>query len=384
MCKPSVANSPLESKRSKRSSHTTIIIGIVIFSYVLRNHADVILVLLPKYVDALFFHILYSAKRSQKNANKPIREPIVSKVPYYHEPLDDLNNIFDKDGYPRLVKEFAVVDHDKTVEFLYKRNKGRHMRMLDFGADVLDHFSPSCSRGFSVPRETAFDEYAENHLFSNKSSNHSGLYAGFESITDSDDVQKLLGRDLRNLGNGDYKQNNLFTSNFDKDLMSATLHCAPLDSVSIQLFGTKTWFFVGPQDLNNFQNVPFPTAFNVPMTDDELLSKIRNVHVAVQRPGDLVYFGPNWCHAVFTSKGPNLMFNLRYLTKEKLLRTLPFKQIFKSFFRKLTRSFAMVPQDNLVKFPYIYHDISNWMTDCGPSDALNRLIAKGKSLLYEE
>merc|ERR1712113_151321 len=96
-------------------------------------------------------------------------------------------------------------------------------------------------------------DYAKNHLYSHVAHNHSDLWAGFPIL----EV-------------GDYKQNSLFASNFPEDVISATFHCAPIDSISLQLIGTKTWFFVSPEELARVQSTPMPTFFPFPMTDEEL------------------------------------------------------------------------------------------------------------------
>ena len=344
----------------------------------LHYHVDIFICLLPKYVDGYFVHLFWS--KSKTNNVGPVKVPMITKVPYHYGKVETLDDVFDPEGYPRLVEKFAVVDHDKTVGLLQKMNAGRSMRMLDTG-DLYDypHFSPSCNYLKADSRILVeFDDFAKNHLFSKVASNSTALYAGFESITDPEVLEELLNIDITTIGN--YKQNNLFASNFKKETIAAALHCAPIDSVSIQLIGTKTWYFVSPQDLNKVQSVPMPTAFNLPMTDDELLSALDYIHIVVQKPGDLIYFGPNWCHAVSTSPGPNLMFNLRYFAGKKLWKG-PKPLSMKIVLRMLFRVIGGRPQDNTSNYPILYDALSNgFYTDCGISKTWLKITEQVKAM----
>ena len=348
------------------------VIAAIAFAYFCRYHIDVLICALPKYIDGYFVRLVYSRNRKNSNLPNP-KVPNLSKTPYYTLPLEDVKDVLDVNGYPRLIEDYAVVDHDKTIGMLHKMNAGRQMRMLDTeGIWKEHHFSPSCNR-LTADSKTmvAFDDFAGNHLFKKHSNNHSALYAGFESITDPETLDELLGVDIR--GFGDYKQNNLFASNFEKPTLAASMHCAPIDSVSIQLIGTKIWFFVSPEDLAKVPNVPMPTAFPLPITDDELLAAVSNIHVVTQKPGDLVSFGPNWCHAVLTLPGPNLMFNLRFFANKKL-RMGPKSLLLKVVMRVYTRTIEGRPQDNEKVYPILFKDLTEYYTDCGQSEAMNKIV----------
>jgi len=368
------------SKTKGSSSFSRLNAAAVIACAMFLNYRmDVFVCLLPKYVDGYFVRLFWS--RTKTNENKPIKMPVISHVPYYKIPLESAGDLITDSGYPRLVEKFATVDHDKAVGLLYKENKGRTMRMLETGG-IADHphFSPSCGRVSAGTRvDVAFDDFAENHLFKKNAKNHSGLYAGFESITDPETLEELLGIDIGAMG--EYRQNNLFASNFPAESIASTLHCAPIDSVSIQLLGTKTWYFVSPEDLANIWSIPMPTAFNLPMTDDELLNAIPTLHVAIQRPGDAVYFGPNWCHAVSTSPGPNLMFNLRFKNIPKLKSQSPKSLFIKVAIRMYTRTIGGRPQDNEKNYPIIYNDLITYYNDCGLSDAWLKITKEVKACL---
>jgi hypothetical protein len=275
----------------------------VLCAYLVVKHPDYVAVVLPKYVDAYFVRAMYS--RDKQNTGVT-HMPMISRV--LPKKVDQIKDIFDPSGYPVHIKNAINVDQGSLMEILSKGNAGKKMRMISFENWTEPHFSPSCAQ-MNIPQMIEFDSYAKAHLFTNVSDQHTHLYAGFESITDPALLTDILGFDVTSLY--EYRQNNLFTSNFAKELLSAPMHCAPIDSLTFQLVGTKTWYFVSPDDLASLPSVPMPTCFNMPMTDDELLSRIKNIHIIKQGPGDAVYFGPHWCHAVSTEAGPNVMFNMR-------------------------------------------------------------------------
>ena len=345
----------------------------ILVAWLWKSHPDILITLAPKHVDFYLLNLLHPSK---KGKNMGItREPMISTIlPTEGITKDNLQDIFHPDGFPTLVKNVLSTDQDKIVNEMTKRNKGRDMRMLSFENHSIPHFSPSCDTrtyGFSK----SFDDYSTNHLFSNVADNHSYFYAGFEAITDAETVNDITGLNVETLGN--YKQNNLFTSNFPHEILTATLHCAPIDSFTLQLIGTKTWFFVSPEDLARINSIPMPTSFNLPLTDDELISSFQNIYVLRQEPGDVMYFGPHWCHAVTTAKGPNLMMNMRYFTFDKIKKG-PIKLTLKIIIRRFLsdRGQGKNPQDNKALYPDIYDALSNWFDDCGESTYFNALYKR--------
>jgi len=319
--------------------------------------------LAPRHADYFLVQKLYSRQGTNKGLT---RQPLISTIlPTPGIDKHNLKEIFHKGGFPTLVKNVLNTDQDKIVTEMTKRNAGRTMRMLSFEKWKSPHFSPSCAMQ-EMPSTESFDDYSTKHLFTNVTDNHSYLYAGFEAITDAETVNDITGLDVQSLG--DYKQNNLFTSNFAHEILTAPMHCAPIDSLALQLIGTKTWYFVSPEDLATIHSIPMPTSFPLPITDDELLSKIKNIYVLVQEPGDAMYFGPHWCHAVSTSEGPNLMMNMRYFNFGKILRG-PVKLSMKILIRQFLsfRGIGKNPQDNRNLFPGIYDALNQWFDECEDS-----------------
>ena len=343
------------------------------FAWLWRNHPDIIITLAPRHLDFYILEQMYS--REEKNTGVT-REPMVSTIlPTEGITVDNLQDIFHKGGFPTLVKGLLKTDQDKIVGEMTKRNKGKDMRMLTFEDWKSPHFSPSCgSLESSITK--SFDEYSTNHLFTDVADNHSYYYAGFEAITDAATVNDMTGLRVETLG--DYKQNNLFTSNFPHEILTATTHCAPIDSFTMQLIGTKTWFFVSPEDLAKVNAVPMPTSFPLPITDDDFISKVSNIYVLRQEPGDVMYFGPHWCHAVSTAEGPNLMMNMRYFSMSKLADG-PVKLFVKMLIRKFLspRGTGLNPQDNKLLYPGIYDALTLWYNEtCGKSEWFSALHAR--------
>ncbi|CAM9134093.1 unnamed protein product, partial [Ectocarpus fasciculatus] len=336
--------------------------------YVFVKHTDFVVTLLPKYYDGYFVQALYP--RDKTNTGSIGKMPFISRVVPTKLTMENLSQIFSPNGYPVHVKNIMQVDQDKVIGIMAKRNKGRNMRMISFENWTTPHISPSCAM-LKASVLASFDEYAESHLFSEVANNHSYLYAGFESITDPETIEEFTGLDIKTLG--DYRQNNLFTSNFPKEILTAAMHCAPIDSLTLQLLGTKTWYFVSPEDLAKVQNIPMPTAFNLPMTDDELLAAFSNIHIVKQGPGDAMYFGPHWCHAVSTSPGPNLMMNMRY-NNIPLVKKGPLSLTAKLMIRYMTRTMGGLPQDNTIHFPVIYDDLNQYYDKCGESEGMKQLF----------
>lgn len=354
--------------------------AVLLSSLLMFNYIDFVLVLLPKYADAYLLRAIYS--RDKTNGVDEVRMPFVTRLIPQNITQDNVEDLLNPSGFPLHVKNFVSPDHDKLVTMLTESNKGKDMRMLDYSAAAGrtgNHFSPSCTHGGLNTQNVPFDEFSTNHLFPEKASNHSWLYAGFEAITDPTTIRDILGVEIEELG--DYRQNNLFTSNFPEEILSAAMHCAPIDSLTFQLIGTKTWYLVSPEDLAALKSIPMPTAFNLPMTDDELLSKIKNIHIVKQGPGDAFYFGPHWCHAVSTEAGPNIMFNMRYNAREKLKKYAPTSLLLKLMYRHFTRAIGKNPQDNAVNnYPLIFEDLNSWFSDCGPSEAFDKLFDYVKAL----
>ncbi len=350
---------------------------VAVVAYICKVHPDFVILVLPKYYDAYFMRALYPRDRKNEGATSL---PLLSRLiptPMSDHVIEDC--LASKKGTPVLVKRFIDInvtrDRDVIVSKLEKANAGKSIRLLDFSKWNTPHFSTSCSnRILSGLEEIDFDVYARRHMLGDAANNHTFLYAGFESITSPDEVEDITRYNWREK-TGEYKQNNLFISNFPHEIVTAPLHAAPVDSFSVQLFGTKTWYFISPEEFASFHNIPMPTLLSLPLTDDELIAKLKNVIVIKQEPGDLIYFGPNWGHVVSTSSGPNMMFNIRINAVPKV-RSGPKSLFLKLAIRIRTRVLSGTPQDtSTFNFPLLYDDLNSYYPDCGHSEAFTKLQA---------
>lgn len=356
------------------------VLAVVITSMV-KYYPDFVCTMLPPYWDAYFVRAMYDRNLQNHIRGDDVKIPMLTKVVPLPIKKENIGQIMHKDGMPSLVKNVVNTDQDHLMGILARSNKGKKLRMLSFANYSIPHFSPSCGIvEFATKHLVDFDYFAENHLFTNVSHIHSDLYAGFEAVTDPATIEEMTSLDLRELG--DYRQNNLFTSNFKEETMSATLHCAPIDSLTFQFVGTKTWYLVSPEQLTELYGVHMPTAFNLPLTDDQLLSKLKEVRIVKQEPGDAFYFGPHWCHAVSTAQGPNLMMNIRYNALDKIKKG-PKSLALKIMLRALLRPRAFSggkPQDNVSIYPMLYDDLTKYYDNCGASETLDKMMEIVKSM----
>jgi hypothetical protein len=102
-----------------------------------------------------------------------------------------------------------------------------------------------------------------------------------------------------------------FVSNFPESIVTTFIHAAPAaTSWSVQMMGSKTWFFFDPtlgSRLNSgwFSRVALPS-----IGDEKMLFEHPSMKVTANA-GDIVAFPPQWFHTVVTHPGPNFMLNIR-------------------------------------------------------------------------
>lgn len=59
--------------------------------------------------------------------------------------------------------------------------------------------------------------------------------------------------------------------------------------------------------------------------EEQFFAASRVLSIAVVEEGDVLFFPPQWLHAVVTSKGPNFMLNLRNVALLKSFFVNPFR-----------------------------------------------------------
>ena len=135
------------------------------------------------------------------------------------------------------------------------------------------------------------------------------LFASFVTFLDKRGIDIAL-----NNATIDIVTDTNFISNFAHDVISSRLHAAvPIESFAMQLQGKKLWLFMPPSDTQNFSPIGHGPSFLTTGNEEKYFASKRFIQAAVQDAGDLLYFPPQWAHAVVTQAGPNFMLNMRRL-----------------------------------------------------------------------
>lgn len=212
------------------------------------------------------------------------------------------------------------------------------------------------------------------------------MRTGFTSPIPESVLVDLYGFDVDKLF-PDYLYYSMFISRLTRTRITAGLHCAPFESVGMQLYGKKTWFFVDPKQMGSrIDHIIFGPITTFGLTDDELLEQMGDVVVAETEPGDVLYFGPNQCHIVLTEEGNSVMFNFRYKPNvPKFFKLVPFNLWGKFFWRLMQRGVLLqslsAETGSKKGRPTKCTDI--WgrqcmdqydQLDCGPSNRVQQLV----------
>ena len=113
-----------------------------------------------------------------------------------------------------------------------------------------------------------------------------------------------------------------FVSNFINDTTSTAIHsAAPPDSFGVQLVGRKLWIFVPPAIMEQYDAVNMGPTVLLHGNEKSLVNRMGHYTIAVQEEGDLLFFPPQWGHAVVTKAGVNVMCNVRLAALGKSLLT---------------------------------------------------------------
>lgn len=339
-----------------------------IFLAILGYYAPAwLLMIAPIPLDDWILRKMYPKNSNGHDPNYWAMDPFLTEL--QHKNISSLEEIFHPQGYPILSRNYVEkFDIEPLLERLLEANNGKKLRVFNFTEKLGTNHISACG---GLPKKM------ENMNFEDFAGNLEGmknLYAGFESLTDIQVINELFGHgvDFSKLHPG-YKQNNIFFSNFQETLMSAGMHCSPIDSLAVQLVGKKTWLLASPEQLSKLPSIPLPTFFPVGLNDDQTIDAVKHFIVVKAGPGDALYFGPNWCHAVISHEGPNVMFNLRYFAREKVLAS-PLGLLLKVLFRKMTRTFGGNPQDNSIAQGPIYETVNNLYENCGKSNRLEQIV----------
>jgi hypothetical protein len=194
----------------------------------------------------------------------------------------------------------AIFADDSTYEMVC-RDEGdfhynTHWRKMNATiADVASNPSP-CSAGFI---------YGDKHQALLQSVMPT-MHNSFEPAT--------VKQQFDNLKKDSFLAGTSFASNFENHRISTGSHAAMVTSMAYQLAGTKKWILHDMEESTSdyiYQNSwrLFPTCL------ESFLTGLKRPYVAVTRPGDILFFPYAWEHLVFTDPGPNVMTNIRKVSK---------------------------------------------------------------------
>lgn len=147
------------------------------------------------------------------------------------------------------------------------------------------------------------------------------MYSSFGKLDDLSSVRSIL--DAVQIPNLDLSKVNLehaFIGNFDRDRITAFLHCASVQSsMAVQFVGSKVWLFFPPQVMKNKDMMYSYSAAGISVP-----TKGPDGHFWLYRyesqPGDIFFFSENWGHTVLTKQGPNFMMTFRRLEIGNVMR----------------------------------------------------------------
>ena len=149
----------------------------------------------------------------------------------------------------------------------------------------------------------------------------SQYYSSFATLTDAPSVKALLENvPITGINFDKVQFEHAFISNFPKKQLVAFLHGNGItDSLAIQFVGKKTWLFFPPEVFRGSEMINAMSGVGT-IFPTQSPKKPYDVYRYNSQPGDILFFGENWAHAVYTHAGPNIMMNFRLLTLGNFLR----------------------------------------------------------------
>lgn len=361
-------------------SKTTRILGFIscalpIFvALLLRVSPEWVIMMMPVPLDDMLFQVLFPAQSNAHDPNYWAMNPLLTEL--VPSNISSLEDIFHPQGYPTLVRGFTkAYEPQPLLERLLEENRGKDMKVFNYSEAVRRGYNHISACGGFPTKELfmKFEDMAENM------DTVKDLFVVSEAIMNISFVSDLMGGvDLTSI-HPEYNRNNFFFGNINKTVVTVGIHCAPTDSLSVQLTGRKVWFFISPEQFAKMRNMPIPVYMPMGYNDDQIIDFLKHFIVVKAGPGDILSFGPNWCHTVITYEGPNVMFNMRYMAKKKL-KSGPLSLLLKLLFRKATRTFGDTQNNNHHSQGPIYNRLSNTFDNCGRSNRLEELVARFSNL----
>lgn len=231
------------------------------------------------------------------------------------------------DGWePILFKKFLLNPEEKWKKVIQKHKDSPLMfsevEIKSFG----NVFLPGI-RNFGKVEATLLEAVSEVERPSNRS-----FFASFAPFLDADTSKLIL-----NMTDDEYKSiliDTNFVSNFKETVLATAVHSAvPPNSYGIQLMGRKLWVFLPPDEMESFDAINVGPTILFSGSEAEMADRSGRYIIAVQEEGDLLFFPPQWGHAVVTKSGINVMCNVREFAIAKSFFTYP-RKVLEGLFAK--------------------------------------------------
>jgi len=223
------------------------------------------------------------------------------------------------------------IDSKKAVEAIlgdpteYKANCYDPKTQLK---SIVTHSSPdqrNCTLGDmpNMPQCCAAFIYSQDHQSRLK-----------EVIPHLDDTPPSPKDKDRISGGGSLNFATSFIGNFEDDMISTADHSEPVESMVYQIAGTKVFL------MHDHAKSSHPYTYSKVMSPwpscmDEFIDNVEEFWVGAVKEGSFMYFPLSWGHVVYTTKGLNVMTNVRFLTKKAFFGGLILKDLIGTMMTKL-------------------------------------------------
>lgn len=295
--------------------------------YLSRSARNMLLAVFPD-----FLPNLYAAPASPQGVNNHCNIPqqhvrIVENVHSFKQVKSYLENGYLGNGWEPVLFKKYLSDPEKKWESVVQKHKDdgllfSEVEVLSFG----NIFLPGI-RAYGKVESTLADAVARATHPGNRS-----FFASFLPFLDPESSKLILG-----MTDEEYKSiliDTNFVSNFKSTVLATAVHSAvPPNSYGIQLMGRKLWVFVPPSEMESFDAINVGPTILFSGSEADMVRASKRYIIAVQEEGDLLFFPPQWGHAVVTKSGVNVMCNVREMAVGKSLLTYP-RKVLEGLFAK--------------------------------------------------
>jgi len=265
-------------------------------------------------------------------------------------------------GYPTLLKGYSnPAPFERLMTLMKNATLIDDVDVASVSDSDLDHLSSNCKKEWSHKQMSLYEmiDIMENEDRS--------VYTGFQSPFENEEMNEMLG--FNDMSEYVYIPRfyaySFFFAKLAHAQMTAGIHCAPVESAAFQVMGKKTWLFWEPHHFaKNVPHMTFQGWFTKEQTDDELQAKLGRAFVMETEPGDYLYFGSGWCHAVLSEEGYGLLFTIRYFPDRFKFTKLPWSFLFQFFARRWFRGLMNRSRD----CHEVYGTMCKYFTDGGNMD----------------